>query len=208
MTSVIPFLIVERVEIRKYVTKTMVEFQNTINSTIEDMKKPKLQSRDDWTLQELYESQNEIWIGALTYGATTTAHIDVVKEAWEAGTLIKIMILDPDSPNFGIFTEGLGQYTIPQMKQHCTETIAVLDQFKERSEAGGIVEIRKYPTEIIPFYSSFFMNPPNGKIKIEMFVQGTLGRRPSMFLNKEEDQPWYESFIEDYETMWEKSTPL
>lgn len=207
VTSVIPFLIIEKVQIRKFIHNSINEFKTKVEADIVGLKTPFLQQRDDWDIRDLYIGYNELWISTLTYYATISSKIDVIKAAWENGTKIKLIILHPESPNFSLFTEGLSQYSVEEMKDHSTYTISNLDEYIKASSKGGIVEIRTYPNELVPFYSSFCMNPPSGKIKIEMFVEGTLGRRPSFFLTPD-DVPWYEHFIADFDSLWAKSHPL
>lgn len=126
------------------------------------------------------------------------------------GAVIQTIILDPNSPSIVSVAECMNQ-SIESIKNEIESTSLRVSSMMDQQEKfkNGSIELKLMSSN--PNYSMILIDPekPNGKIIVEFVgYHATLHNRPHIELTKQNDQEWYDHFLQQYYQLWKDSKPF
>lgn len=152
----------------------------------------------------------ELYVVAMNLRRTLTNYYGCFEKRLSEGANLRFLLVDPTSDAVPIIAERNYVYRdAKQLSGVIQSTLGNLAQLCADQPVKGTIEVRVL--RHVPAYGLTLLNPErsNGRIRIDLYpYQVPPDTYPSFWVTREQDEHWYQFFLNQFYLMWDSGKPF
>jgi hypothetical protein len=166
--------------------------------------KPRMPALDDEMA-----AATEIGLVGVTLTRTVRDLLPTLDRRLRKGASIRVVVIDPEgSARADAVARSRGADKRDFYQPRLDSTIDLLRVLASAAPDESALELRVLP--YVPTFGMCLVDPgeAHGRIHVEMYQHQTIEKNPSFSLRADRDNPWYQLFARQFETLWDGARPF
>lgn len=157
-------------------------------------------------LKEQRERSSDFYLAGVSLSRTLESSYRAFEHTLSAGGRIRILLTDPDADEAAVTAQNRTTRPRPdEIRDEIRQSLRLLDRLQR--ETGGRLEVRTTRTALK--FGMNYLNPrkTNALLCLQLYSFDLAGESRPIFALTLADGPWFETFSEQAERLWDASQP-
>ncbi|MGK5500906.1 hypothetical protein [Streptomyces sp. URMC 125] len=158
-------------------------------------------------LKEQRERSTDLYLVGVSLSRTLETSYRAFEDTLSAGGRIRILLTDPDADDAAVTTQNRPTRPRPdEIRNEIRQSLRLLERL--RAEAGGRLEVRTTRTALKFGLNYLNVHKADALLCVQLYSFEVSGESRPIFALTLADAPWFETFREQAERLWDLSQPV
>ncbi|MET8211824.1 hypothetical protein ABZT51_38635 [Streptomyces sp. NPDC005373] len=158
-------------------------------------------------VEERRERSTDIYLAGVSLSRTLETSYRAFENTLSSGGRIRVLLTDADADDAAVTTQNRPTRPRPdEIRDEIRQSLRLLQRLY--TETGGRLEVRTTHTALKFGLNYIDVNKVNALLCVQLYSFEVAGESRPIFTLTRSDDPWFETFLEQAERLWDVAQPI